>query len=140
MRMCIELFQRRNSRVAGTLIGCVLAVMVTATDFPGQITLVYAVVGLFGLLRILDDFIFLPLVIGKTMSIHPLLTLLMFFIGEAIAGVAGLMLVIPILGIVMVVGETLEIIFCDTRLRARHAYARHLHKRAANADLELHER
>ena len=124
----------------GPIIGCVLAVMVTATDFPGQITLVYAVVGLFGLLRILDDFIFLPIVIGKTMSIHPLLTLLMFFIGEAIAGVAGLMLVIPILSIVMVVGETLEIIFRDTRLRARHAYARQLHKRAANADLELRER
>jgi len=123
----------------GPIIGCVLAVMVTATDFPGQISLVYAVVGLFALLRVLDDFIFVPFVIGKTMSIHPLLTLLMFFIGEAIAGVAGLMLVIPILGIVMVMGETLEIIFRDTRLRARHAYARQLHQRAANVDLQLHE-
>ena len=124
----------------GPIVGCALAVMVTATDFPGQITLVYAVVGLFALLRVLDDFIFLPFVIGKTMSIHPLLTLLMFFIGEAIAGVAGLMLVIPILGIVMVMGETLEIIFRDTRLKARHAYARQLHQRAANADLQLRER
>lgn len=124
----------------GPIVGCALAVMVTATDFPGQITLVYAVVGLFALLRVLDDFIFLPFVIGKTMSIHPLLTLLMFFIGEAIAGVAGLMLVIPILGIVMVMGETLEIIFRDTRLKARHAYARQLHQRAANSDLQLRER
>ena len=124
----------------GPIVGCALAVMVTATDFPGQITLVYAVVGLFALLRVLDDFIFMPFVIGKTMSIHPLLTLLMFFIGEAIAGVAGLMLVIPILGIVMVMGETLEIIFRDTRLKARHAYARQLHQRAANADLQLRER
>ena len=124
----------------GPIIGCVLAVMVTATDFPGQISLVYAVVGLFALLRVLDDFIFMPFVIGKTMSIHPLLTLLMFFVGEAIAGVAGLMLVIPILGIVMVMGETLELIFRDTRLKARHAYARHLHQHAANADLELRER
>ena len=124
----------------GPIVGCALAVMVTATDFPGKITLVYAVVGLFALLRVLDDFIFLPFVIGKTMSIHPLLTLLMFFIGEAIAGVAGLMLVIPILGIVMVTGETLEIIFRDMRLKARHAYARQLHQRAANADLQLRER
>ena len=124
----------------GPIVGCALAVMVTATDFPGQITLVYAVVGLFALLRVLDDFIFLPIVIGKTMSIHPLLTLLMFFIGEAIAGVAGLMLVVPILGIVMVMGETLEIIFRDTRLKARHAFARQLHQRAANADLQLRER
>lgn len=121
----------------GPIIGCVLAVMVAATDFPGNFSLVYAVIGLFALLRVLDDFIFVPFVIGKSMSIHPLLTLLMFFIGEAIAGVAGLMLVIPILSIVMVLGETLEIIFRDTRLRARHHYARQLEKRAAVEDLEL---
>ena len=123
----------------GPIVGCVLAVMVAATDFPGDLSLVYAVIGLFALLRILDDFVFVPLVLGKNMSIHPLLTLLMFFIGEAIAGVAGLMLVIPILSMVMVIGETLEIIFRDTRLRARHAYARKLHQRAANQDLDLHQ-
>jgi len=121
----------------GPIIGCVLAIMVTASDFPGDISLVYAVIGLFALLRVLDDFVFAPYVIGKNMSIHPLLTLLMFFIGEAIAGIAGLMLVIPILGIVMVIGETLGIILRDTRLLARHTYARKLHERAANRDLEL---
>lgn len=121
----------------GPIIGCVLAIMVTASDFPGDMSLVYAVIGLFALLRVLDDFVFAPYVIGKNMSIHPLLTLLMFFIGEAIAGIAGLMLVIPILGIVMVIGETLEIILRDTRLLARHTYARKLHERAANNDLEL---
>ncbi len=123
----------------GPIIGCALSVMVTATDFPGEMPLIYSIIGLFALLRILDDFVFVPYVIGKNMSIHPLLTLLMFFIGEAIAGIAGLMLVIPILGIVMVIGETLEIIFRDTRLRARHAYAQKLHKQAANRDLGLQQ-
>lgn len=121
----------------GPIIGCALAVMVAATDFPGDMSLIYATIGLFGSLRILDDFVFVPYVIGKNMSIHPLLTLLMLFIGEAIAGVAGLMLVIPILGIIMVIGETLEIIFRDTRLRARHTYAQKLHKRAASRDLNM---
>lgn len=120
----------------GPIIGCALAVMVAATDFPGDISLIYATIGVFGLLRILDDFIFVPYVIGQNMSVHPLLTLLMFFVGEAIAGVAGLMLVIPILGAMMVIGETLEIIFRDNRLRARHKYARELHRRAANQDLD----
>jgi predicted PurR-regulated permease PerM len=121
----------------GPITGCVLAVMVTATAFPGDMSLVYAVLGLFGLLRVLDDFVFVPYVVGENMSVHPLLTVLMFFIGEAIAGVAGLMLVIPILGIVIVLGETLEIILCDTRLRARHSYARQLHQRETNRDLKL---
>jgi len=123
----------------GPIIGCLLAVMVAATDLPGNMPLIYATIGLFGLLRVLDDFVLVPYVIGKNMSIHPLLTLLMFFIGEAIAGVAGLMLVIPILGIIMVIGETLEIIFRDKRLRARHNYAQMLYKRAASSDLDLHQ-
>lgn len=121
----------------GPIIGCVLTVMVTATDFPGDMSLIYAIIGLFALLRMLDDFVFVPYVIGQNMSLHPLLTLLMFFVGEAIAGIAGLMLVIPILAIVMVIGETLEIILRDTRLRARHAYARELHNLAAKRDLKL---
>ncbi|MDZ4202393.1 MAG: AI-2E family transporter [Gallionella sp.] len=121
----------------GPIIGCALAVMVVATDLPGNMPLIYATIALFASLRILDDFLFAPYVIGKNMSIHPLLTLLMFFIGEAIAGVAGLMLVIPILGIIMVIGETLEIIFRDKRLRARHLHARALHQRAASRDLVM---
>ncbi len=120
----------------GPIIGCALAVMVAATDFPGDLSLIYGVTGLFALLRVLDDFIFVPYVIGKSMRIHPLLTMLMFFIGEAIAGIAGLVLVIPILAIAMVIGETLEIIFRDTRLRARHNYAKKLRHLAANQDLE----
>lgn len=123
----------------GPIIGCALAVMVAATDFPGDLYLIYATIGLFGLLRVLDDFVFTPYVIGKNMSIHPLLTLLMFFIGETIAGVAGLMLVIPILGAVMVIGETLEIIFRDMRLKARHAYAKELQRCVVNRDLELRQ-
>jgi predicted PurR-regulated permease PerM len=122
----------------GPIIGCLLAVMVAATDFPSDMSLIYTTIGLFCTLRILDDFVLVPYVIGKNMSIHPLLTLLMFFIGEAIAGVAGLMLVIPILGIIMVIGETLEIIFRDSRLRARHTYAKKLRNLAVSSDLNLH--
>jgi len=83
----------------------------------------------------LDDFVFLPMIVGKSLHIHPLLTVMMFLIGEAIAGVAGLMLAIPILGIVMVLGETLEIILTDTRLQARHKHSQKLRWHAANSDL-----
>lgn len=121
----------------GPLLGCALVLMVTATDFPANPDLIFWVMGLFGLVRLLDDFLFMPYIIGKSLHIHPLLTLLMFFVGEAIAGVAGLMLVIPILGIVMVIGETLEIIFRDTRLRARHAFAQRLQQRLDEQDLTV---
>ncbi|MDP2247714.1 MAG: AI-2E family transporter [Nitrosomonadales bacterium] len=119
----------------GPILGFAIVMMVVATDFPGNLPLVYSIIALFIALRALDDLIFLPLIVGKSLHIHPLLTLMMFLVGEAIAGVAGLMLVIPILGIVMVLGETLEIILTDMRLQARHIYSRNMRWIAANRDL-----
>ncbi len=46
------------------------------------------------------------------------------------------MLVLPLLGIAMVVGETVGMIVTDPRLQARHAYARSLRARQAAADLQ----
>jgi predicted PurR-regulated permease PerM len=66
---------------------------------------------------------------------HPLLTVLMIFIGGAEAGVAGLMLVLPLLGIAMAIGETMGQVMTDPRLRARHRQARAL--RAAQASVDL---
>jgi predicted PurR-regulated permease PerM len=119
----------------GPLLGCAIVLMAAATDFPGNLSLIYSVMALFIIIRMLDDFIFLPIIVGKSLRIHPLLTVMMFLVGEAIAGIAGLMLAIPILGIVMVLGETLEIILTDVRLQARHRYAQKLHWRSANRDL-----
>lgn len=119
----------------GPLLGCAIVLMVAATDFPGNLSLIYSIIGLFIAIRMLDDFVFLPMIVGKSLHIHPLLTVMMFLVGEAIAGVAGLMLAIPILGIVMVLGETLEIILTDTRLQARHRHSQKLHWRTANRDL-----
>lgn len=119
----------------GPLLGCAIVLMVAATDFPGNMSLIYSIIGLFIVIRLFDDLIFLPIIVGRSLRIHPLLTVMMFLVGEAIAGVAGLMLAIPILGIVMVLGETLEIILTDVRLQARHRYSQKLHLNAANRDL-----
>jgi len=119
----------------GPLLGCVVAILVTGTDFPGQVGLAYGVLGLFVTVRLLDDFVFLPAIVGKSLRLHPLMSLLMLLVGGAIAGIAGLMLVLPIMGVVLLLGETLEMILKDPRLRARHAFAVALRKRAAEVDL-----
>lgn len=61
----------------------------------------------------------------------------MIFVGGAVAGVAGLMLVLPLLGVVMVLGETAGEIVTDPRLRARYAYAKQLKQRQVTADLQI---
>jgi len=119
----------------GSIVGCLLVVLVAATDFPAQPEIAYGAVVLFLVVRLLDDFFFMPLTVGKSLNIHPLLTVLMIFVGGAVAGVPGLMLVLPVLGVAIVFGETLGLVVTDPRLRARHVHARTLRERIAAADL-----
>jgi len=119
----------------GPLAGFAIVMMVAASDNPGNFQLYYSIIGVFITMRILDDFVFLPVVVGKSLKIHPLLTIMMFLVGESIAGVPGLMLVIPLLAIMMVLGETLGIILTDKRLQARHKFAQKLRWQSANKGL-----
>ena len=77
----------------------------------------------------------MPITVGRNLRMHPLVTVVMIFAGGAVAGVAGLMLVLPVLGVVRVVGETVGIVITDARLIARHRHARTLHRKAAAEDL-----
>jgi predicted PurR-regulated permease PerM len=122
--------------IVGSILGCLLVVLVAATDFPGDPAVAYAAIGLFIWVRLLDDFFFMPMTIGRSLKLHPLLTVVMIFVGGAVAGVAGLMLVLPLLGIAMVLGETVGEIVTDTRLRARHTFAQELRQRQATRDLQ----
>ena len=120
----------------GSILGCLLVVLVAATDFPMDPWMAYGAIIVFVLVRLFDDFVFMPLTIGRSLRMHPLLTVLMIFVGGAVAGVAGLMLVLPLLGIAMVVGETVGMIVTDPRLQARHVHARRLRVQQAAADLQ----
>jgi len=119
----------------GSIVGCVLVVMVASTDAPADPSVAYLAIGVFILVRLLDDFVFMPLTLGRSLHIHPLITVLMIFIGGMVAGVAGLMLVLPLLGVVMVIGETLGRLITDPRLRARHRNAMAIRTRQASIDL-----
>jgi predicted PurR-regulated permease PerM len=119
----------------GSVIGCILVVIVASTDAPNNPFIAYGAIGVFVAVRLLDDFIFMPLTLGRSLQIHPLMAVLMIFVGGSLAGVAGLMLVLPLLGVVMVTGETLGRLITNPRLRARHRNAMALKVRQASADL-----
>ncbi len=119
----------------GSIVGCMLVVMVASSDAPTEPLVAYSAIGVFITVRLLDDFVFMPLTVGRSLHIHPLITVLMIFIGGSVAGVAGLMLVLPLLGVVMVVGETLGRLITNPRLRARHRSAMALRLKQASADL-----
>jgi predicted PurR-regulated permease PerM len=108
----------------GSVIGCVLVVLITATDYPENAWTPYACLLLFLGVRLLDDFIFLPLTIGRKLHVHPLLSVLMLFLGATVAGATGLILALPLFGVVAVIGETVSQVVTDRKLRARYKTAR----------------
>jgi len=115
----------------GSVVGCVLVTMVAATDFPNEPVTIYGCIVLFICVRLLDDFVFLPLTVGRSLRVHPVLSVLMLFLGGAVAGPAGLLLVLPVLGVVAVITETLGQILTDERLRKRYRHARQLQRTVA---------
>jgi predicted PurR-regulated permease PerM len=119
----------------GSIGGGVLVALVAAHDFPNSHWLPYEVVFLFIGVRLLDDFVFMPLTVGRSLHMHPLVTVLMILLGGAVAGVAGLLLVMPVLGVVMVAGQIIGELITDQRILARHRFARKLSKKRAQADL-----
>lgn len=121
----------------GSILGGVLVVLVAATDFPAAPEMAWWAIALFGVARMLDDFVYMPMTIGKSLHMHPLITVVMIFVGGAVAGVTGLMLVLPVLGVVMVVGQTLGQLLTDPRLMARHRHARALRRKLAEIDLSV---
>jgi predicted PurR-regulated permease PerM len=119
----------------GSIGGGLLVVLVAAHDFPNSPWLPYEVIGLFIGVRLLDDFVFMPMTVGRSLHVHPLVTMLMFLLGGAVAGIAGLLLVMPVLGVVMVAGQIIGELLTDQRILARHRHAQLLRRKRARADL-----
>jgi predicted PurR-regulated permease PerM len=119
----------------GSIGGALLVALVAANDFPAQHWLPYEVLGLFIGVRLLDDFVFMPMTVGRSLHMHPLVTVLMILLGGAVAGISGLLLVMPVLGVVMVAGQIIGELVTDERILARHRHARELRRERARADL-----
>jgi len=103
----------------GSIIACAMVVLVAAVDFPESVQIAYSCLILFVIVRILDDFIFLPLTIGRKLHVHPLLSLLVLFLGGTVAGGTGLVLALPVFGVVSVVSDVAAKIVTDQKLMAR---------------------
>jgi len=110
----------------GSAIGYILVGLVVATDFPEKAWMAYASLLICLVVRLLDDFVFMPLTVGRKLHLHPLLSVLMLLLGAMVAGPTGLVLALPMFGVVTVIGETVSQIVTDRRLRARYKASRHL--------------
>ncbi|MDX6766138.1 MAG: AI-2E family transporter [Candidatus Methylacidiphilales bacterium] len=119
----------------GSIVGCLLILGVALVFAPGNLALASGALLLFVFVRLLDDFIYTPMTIGRSLSVHPLVTVVVLFCGGMIGGIPGLLLAMPALGVAMVLGDIFGQVWFDPRLRARHTHARALRQTEARLGL-----
>jgi predicted PurR-regulated permease PerM len=119
----------------GSIVGCLLIVGVSLVFAPGHLILALGAIILFIFVRLIDDFVYTPLTIGRSLSVHPLVTVVVIFCGGMIGGIPGLLLAMPALGVAMVFGDIFGQVWFDPRLRARHAHGHGLRSAEARQGL-----
>jgi predicted PurR-regulated permease PerM len=85
----------------GILAGVVLALAFAALDGAGAGRLV-GVVAVFALAQPLEDYVLTPRLIGDQLELHPMFVFIALIIAGSLFGVLGLVLAIPVIGVVKV--------------------------------------
>jgi predicted PurR-regulated permease PerM len=85
----------------GPIVGAVPAIILNVID-KGSLSAALVVILAFIIIRMIDDTLVSPNILGRSLEIHPLLVIIVIFIGGEMFGIMGLLLCIPVTGIIKV--------------------------------------
>lgn len=91
----------------GNLTGNILTALMAFTQ-SGEFSLVLWVLLVYSIVQLAQSYIIEPLVVGSKVSINPLFTILIIILGELVWGVAGMVLAIPVLGILKIIFDNVD--------------------------------
>lgn len=86
----------------GNLAGTTLTVLMGVVQ-GGDIKLIVGILIVYGLVQFIESYILQPLVVGSEVNLNPFFTILSIVIGEAVWGVSGMILAIPVFGMMKIV-------------------------------------
>jgi putative permease len=85
----------------GPIVGAIPAVILNVIA-KGALGAALPVIAAFLLIRFIDDTLVSPNILGRSLKIHPLLVIIVIFTGGEMFGIMGLLLCIPVTGIIKV--------------------------------------
>ena len=91
----------------GNLTGTAITVLMALTQGGGG-EMVAGVVLTYFTVQFIQSYILEPLVVGAEVNINPMFTILSLVVGETLWGIPGLVLAIPLLGIVKIICDNVE--------------------------------
>ena len=85
----------------GPIVGAIPAIILNVIA-KGSLGAALPVIAAFLIIRLIDDTLVSPNILGRSLEIHPLLVILVIFTGGEMFGIMGLLLCIPVTGIIKV--------------------------------------
>lgn len=86
----------------GNLIGGGLA-LAMALFTGGNLTDILGVVAVFSIVQFIETYTLEPFVVGHKVNLNPVVTIIVVVVGEAVWGVVGMIIAIPVLGILKII-------------------------------------
>ena len=91
----------------GNLTGNLITIIAVVMQ-GGSVSMILGVMATYATVQFLQTYILEPLVVGKGVSINPLFTIAGIVAGELVWGVPGMILAIPIMGIIKIICDHVE--------------------------------
>ena len=91
----------------GNFTGNMLAILMVIIQGGGT-GMILAVLVTYAIVQFLQTYLLEPLVVGAEVNINPLFTIIILVLGELIWGIPGLILAIPLLGVVKIICDHIE--------------------------------
>ncbi len=92
---------------AGNLVGTSLALAMAITQ-GGSTGMIFAIIGVYAVVQFVQTYLLEPLVVGKQVHLNPLFTIIAIVLGELLWGIPGMIIAIPVLGMVKIVCDNIE--------------------------------
>lgn len=86
----------------GNLTGTSITILAVLAQ-GGDSKMVISVLGIYIIIQFIQTYLLEPLIVGEQVNINPLFTIIVLVLGEMIWGIAGMILAIPLLGIVKII-------------------------------------
>ncbi|MBD1394156.1 AI-2E family transporter [Mucilaginibacter glaciei] len=87
---------------AGNITGTSITVLMALAQ-SGDTKVVIGVIITYGCVQLIQTYLLEPLVVGDRLNINPLFTILIIVVGEAVWGIPGMILAVPLLGIFKII-------------------------------------
>ncbi|MES2881864.1 MAG: AI-2E family transporter [Bacteroidota bacterium] len=91
----------------GNITGTAITILLTLAQ-GGSMQMILGIVVVYAIVQFVQTYFLEPLVVGKNVNVHPVFTIIGIVAGEFVWGIPGMILALPILGVIKIICDHVE--------------------------------